>query len=43
VRDLAVDVFAHRVTVDPRSRRGRPSEETPWIIREILDAIPIPL
>ncbi len=43
VRDLAVDVFAHRVTVDPRSRRGRATEETPWIIREILDAIPIPL
>jgi MoxR-like ATPase len=43
VRDLAVDVFAHRLTVDPRSRRGRAVEETPWIIREILDAIPIPL
>ena len=43
VRDLAVDVFAHRVTVDPRSSRARASEETPWIIREILDTIPIPL
>lgn len=43
VRDLAVDVFAHRVTVDPRSRRTRAVEETPWIIREIVDSIPIPL
>ena len=43
VRDLAVDVFAHRVTVDPRSQRARAIEETPWIIREILDSIPIPL
>jgi MoxR-like ATPase len=43
VRDLAVNVFAHRVTVNPRSRRARAVEETPWIIREIVDAIPIPL
>jgi len=43
VRELAVDVFAHRVTVDPRSQRARAIEETPWIIREILDSIPIPL
>jgi MoxR-like ATPase len=43
VRDLAVDVFAHRVTVDPRSRHLRDGEETSWIIREILDTIPVPL
>jgi MoxR-like ATPase len=43
VRDLAVDVFAHRVTVDPRSRHLRDGEETSWIIREILESIPVPL
>ena len=43
VRDLAVDVFAHRVTVDPRSHQSRDGEETSWIIREILEALPIPL
>ena len=43
VRDLAVDVFAHRVSVDPRSRLARGGEETRWIIREILDQVPVPL
>jgi MoxR-like ATPase len=43
VRDLAVDVFAHRITVDPRSHHSRDSEETSWIVREILETLPIPL
>jgi len=43
VRDLAVDVFAHRISVDPRSHHARDGEETAWIIREILDALPVPL
>jgi len=43
VRDLAVDVFAHRITVDPRSHHSRDGEETAWIVREILEALPIPL
>lgn len=43
VRDLAVDVFAHRITVDPRSHHSRDGEETSWIVREILEALPVPL
>ena len=43
VRDLAVDVFAHRITVDPRSHHSRDGEETSWIVREILETLPVPL
>jgi MoxR-like ATPase len=43
VRDLAVDVFAHRISVDPRAHHSRDGEETSWIIREILEALPVPL
>jgi MoxR-like ATPase len=43
VRDLAVDVLAHRVIVDPRSGSTRGGEETAWILREILDRVPVPL
>ncbi len=43
VRDLAVDVFAHRITVDPRSQNSHDGEETSWIVREILEALPVPL
>lgn len=43
VRDLAVDVLAHRVLVDPRAGRGRSSEETGWIVREILGQVAVPL
>jgi len=42
VRELAVDVMAHRVAADLRGgvRRGR--EEVEWILREILEAVPVP-
>jgi MoxR-like ATPase len=43
VRDLAVDVLAHRVAVDPRAGEGRGGEEAKWILREILDRVPVPL
>lgn len=43
VSDLAVDVFAHRVGVDPRSRHARGGEETQWIIRDIVEQVPVPL
>jgi MoxR-like ATPase len=43
VRELALDVLAHRITVDPRGGPGRASEETRWILSEILDGIPVPL
>jgi MoxR-like ATPase len=43
VRELAVDVLAHRVTVDPRSGADRGGEEAQWLLREILDRVPVPL
>ncbi len=43
VRDLAVDVLAHRVLVDPRAGHNRSAEETAWIIREILEQVSVPL
>jgi MoxR-like ATPase len=43
VRDLAVDVLAHRLLVDPRSGRTPGGEESVWIVREILDRTPVPL
>jgi MoxR-like ATPase len=43
VRDLAVDVLAHRLAVDPRMGRGRGGEEAGWILREILDQTNVPL
>jgi MoxR-like ATPase len=43
VRELAVDVLAHRVLVDPRAQRARGGEETAWIIREIVEQVPVPL
>jgi MoxR-like ATPase len=43
VRDLAVDVLAHRIVVDPRSGRTRGGEETTWVLREILERVPVPL
>jgi MoxR-like ATPase len=43
VRDLAVDVLAHRLTGDPRSGRTRGAEEMGWVLREILDRIEVPL
>ncbi|HXV37658.1 MAG TPA: MoxR family ATPase [Myxococcota bacterium] len=43
LRDLAVDVFAHRISLDPRSHRARGPQEAAWIIREILESLPVPL
>jgi MoxR-like ATPase len=43
VRDLAVDVLSHRIVVDPRSGRTRGGEETAWVLREILERVPVPL
>ena len=37
------DVLAHRVSADARSGIRRGPEETLWILREILDAVPVPL
>jgi MoxR-like ATPase len=43
VHDLAIDVLAHRVMVDPRSVHSQASEETAWILREILEQVAVPL
>jgi MoxR-like ATPase len=43
VRELAVDVLSHRVLIDPRAGQARGTEEAAWIVREILDQVPVPL
>jgi MoxR-like ATPase len=43
VRDLASDVLAHRLMIDPRAHLDRNREETAWILREILQQTPVPL
>jgi MoxR-like ATPase len=43
VRELAVDVLAHRISVDPRGAAQRGGEESEWIVREILELVPVPL
>jgi MoxR-like ATPase len=43
VRELAVDVLAHRITVDPRGGDARGGREAQWLLREILDRVPVPL
>jgi MoxR-like ATPase len=44
VRDLAPAVLAHRIVLDPRHEwSGRGGEEAEWMIREILDAVAVPL
>jgi len=43
VRDLAVEVLAHRVVLDPRGRAQRSTEEAEWIVRDILERVPVPL
>jgi MoxR-like ATPase len=43
IRELAVDVLAHRISIDRRGGVHQGSEEAQWIVREILDRVPIPL
>jgi len=43
IRDMAVDVLSHRIIVDPRSGRVRGSEEASWVLREIMERVPVPL
>ncbi|HVQ23915.1 MAG TPA: MoxR family ATPase, partial [Planctomycetota bacterium] len=43
VRDLAVDVLAHRVLLAARGPAGRGDGESAWILREILDQTDVPL
>jgi MoxR-like ATPase len=43
VREIASDVLAHRIVVDPRGAARRPAEEAAWLIREIVERVPVPL
>jgi MoxR-like ATPase len=43
VRELAVDVLAHRVLLAARGPAGRGDGESAWILREILDQTDVPL
>jgi MoxR-like ATPase len=43
LRDLAVAVFAHRISPDPRNGPRGGAEENGWIVREILERVPVPL
>ncbi len=43
IQDLAGPVLAHRIVVDTRAGAERGSEEGQWILREILDRVPVPL
>jgi len=43
VRELAVAVCAHRLVLDPQAGARRGSEEVEWIVREILERVPVPL
>jgi len=42
LRELAVDVLAHRVTMDLGTGTLRSPEEAGWILQEILDRVPVP-
>lgn len=43
IAELAVEVFAHRVVPSLRAGVGSGPEESAWILREILDRVPVPL
>jgi MoxR-like ATPase len=43
VRELAVSVLSHRVWASLRSGMRPTDEESTWILREILDRVPVPL
>jgi len=43
VRDLVVDVLAHRVAVPVRGGLQPEAEEARWILSEIVDRVPVPL
>jgi MoxR-like ATPase len=43
IRELAIDVLSHRITADLRTGSQGGSEETRWILSEILDRVAVPL
>jgi MoxR-like ATPase len=43
IRELALDVFSHRVCASARAGALPGAEEHRWVLREILDQVPVPL
>ena len=43
VRELATPVLAHRIVTDPRGAATGAAEEAEWIVREIVEQVPVPL
>ena len=43
IRDLAVDVLAHRISVHVRGGLAPEAEESRWIVSEIVDRVAVPL
>ncbi len=43
VQDLASDVLAHRLVVDGHARGHASADEARWILREIVERVPVPL
>jgi len=43
LRELAVDVLAHRISVQIQGRGPSEAEESCWLLREIVERVPIPL
>jgi len=43
VCELALDVFAHRVSIDPGGGGSASSEDVRWVLRETLDRVAVPL
>jgi MoxR-like ATPase len=43
IRELALDVLAHRVSLEQRGGVSAGPEETRWILTDILDGVPVPL
>lgn len=43
IRDLATPVLAHRIVTDPRGAAAGGAEEAEWIVREIVEQVPVPL
>ena len=43
VQELSLDVLPHRMTADLRGGTPQSTEETRWILSDILDRVPVPL
>ncbi|MEN8183759.1 MAG: MoxR family ATPase, partial [Myxococcota bacterium] len=43
VRDLTIDVFGHRVLGDASRGAGIVADDTLWVLRDILERVPVPV